>query len=69
MRIDTNYKIPNKPEAFIEILNELSIYLESNDPTPDHWDEKRRSNFYSLVQRGLTKRTKTMLSKLLECWS
>ena len=54
------------PDQIAEVLNAVGEYLESTEPPPDHWDETKRTAYYAAINKQLTAKTQTALTKLLQ---
>ena len=61
---DVSIRIRRDPQSFSELLNEMAMYVESNGAPPNHWDERKRRNFYAGIYTKLSSKAKEMIHKL-----
>ena len=67
MKTETTVEINlNTNDKVVRAINEISSWLESNEPIPNHWIESKRSDTYKEIHSRLTAKSIQMLAKLVD---
>ena len=64
MQITIEWPMPHEARDIANVLNELGKYLESQQPSPDHWAPGKRQEHYTAIYKNLSYNAKLVCSKL-----
>ena len=64
MKISVDLPIPHEETEFASMINSLAEWLESDMLIPDHWDTRKKREFYKKVRKELSLNSQTMIRKL-----